>query len=175
VPGVFGASASVVLSYSTFQLPESVIETYIAILVLVMAGLVATNVLRGGRRPYHPGRLPIFGAVGGVNKGIGSGGYGPVITLGGVLSGVLEKTSVAITTMAEGFASTAGTITFVVIFALGTHVDWRLLPWLFLGSFPAAVLGPYLVRVLPVQVWRYFVPVYATVIATILLINTFGT
>jgi uncharacterized membrane protein YfcA len=174
VPGVVGATVSVVLSYSTFKLPDSVIETYIAVLVLVMAGLVATNVLRGGRRPYRPGRLPIFGAVGGVNKGIGSGGYGPVITLGGVLSGVLEKTSVAITTMAEGFASTAGTITFLVIFALGTNVDWRLLPWLFLGSFPAAVLGPYLVRVLPVRVWRYFVPVYATAIATILLINTFG-
>src|SRR5919197_5961013 len=109
VPGVVGATVSVVLSYSTFTLPDSVIETYIAVLVLVMAGLVATNVLRGGRRPYRPGRLPIFGAVGGVNKGIGSGGYGPVITLGGVLSGVLEKTSVAITTMAEGFASTAGT------------------------------------------------------------------
>src|SRR5919198_623871 len=127
VPGVVGATVSVVLSYSTFKLPDSVIETYIAVLVLVMAGLVATNVLRGGRRPYRPGRLPIFGAVGGVNKGIGSGGYGPVITLGGVLSGVLEKTSVAITTMAEGFASTAGTITFLVIFALGTHVDLRFL------------------------------------------------
>src|SRR5919197_1316154 len=174
VPGVVGASASVVLSYSTFKLPDSVIETYIAILVLVMAGLVATNALRGGRRPYRPRRLPIFGAVAGVNKGIGSGGYGPVVTLGGVLSGVLEKTSVAITTMSEGFASTAGTLTFVVIFALGTDVDWRLLPWLWLGAFPASVVGPYLVRVLPVQVWRYFVPVYATAIATILLVDTFA-
>src|SRR5919201_1053478 len=174
VPGVVGASVSVVLSYSTFKLPDSVIETYIAILVLVMAVLVATNALRGGRRPYRPRRLPIFGAVAGVNKGVGSGGYGPVVTLGGVLSGVLEKTSVAITTMSEGFASTAGTLTFVVIFALGTDVDWRLLPWLWLGAFPASVVGAYLVRVLPVRVWRYFVPLYATVIDTILLINTFG-
>jgi uncharacterized protein len=174
VPGIVGASASAVLSYSTFELPDSVIQTYIAILVLVMAGLVATNALRGGRRPYRPRRLPIFGTVAGVNKGIGSGGYGPVVTLGGVLSGVLEKTSVAITTMSEGFASSAGAITFLVIFALGTDVDWRLLPWLWLGAFPASVVGPYLVRVLPVRVWRYFVPVYATVIATILLIQTFG-
>jgi uncharacterized membrane protein YfcA len=77
--------------------------------------------------------------------------------------------------MSEGFASTAGTLTFVVIFALGTEVDWRLLPWLWLGAFPASVVGPYLVRVLPVRVWRYFVPVYATAIATILLVDTFGT
>jgi uncharacterized membrane protein YfcA len=174
IPGVLGASISAVLTYSTFELPDNVIQTYIATLVLVMAVLVGTNALRGGRRPYRPGRLPIFGAVAGVNKGIGSGGYGPVVTLGGVLSGILEKTSVAITTMAEGFASTAGAITFLVIFLLGTKVDWRLLPWLWLGSFPAAIVGPYLVRVLPVRVWRYFVPVYATVIATILLIKTFA-
>ena len=109
-----------------------------------------------------------------MNKGIGSGGYGPVVTLGGVLSGVLEKTSVAITTMAEGIASTVGTITFLVIAALGTAVDWRLLPWLWLGAFPASVLGPYAVRVLPVHVWRYFVPFYATVIATVLLVQTHG-
>jgi uncharacterized membrane protein YfcA len=174
VPGIVGACVSGVLTYSTFKLPDSVIETYIAVLVLVMAALVGTNALRGRRRAYRPRRLPIFGAVAGVNKGIGSGGYGPVVTLGGVLSGVLEKTSVAITTMSEGFASTAGTITFLVMFALGTAVDWRLLPWLWLGAFPASVLGPYLVRVLPVRVWRYFVPVYATVIATIVLIKTFG-
>jgi uncharacterized membrane protein YfcA len=139
-----------------------------------MAGLIATDALRGGRRPYRPGRLPIFGAIAGVNKGIGSGGFGPVVTLGGVLSGVLEKTSVAITTMSEGLASAAGAIAFLVIFALGTEVDWRLLPWLWLGAFPAAIVGPYLVRVLPVRFWRYVVPVYATIIAIILLVRTFG-
>ena len=173
-PGVLGAIGAAVLTYSTFELPDTFIETYIAVVVVVMAALVATNALRGGRRKYRPGRLPFFGAVAGVNKGIGSGGYGPVVTLGGVMSGVLEKTSVAITTMSEGFASTAGAITFLVIGALGTDVDWRLLPWLWLGAFPASVVGPYAVRVLPVRIWRYFVPIYATVIATILLIDTYA-
>ena len=174
VPGTIGACVSAVLAYSTFSLPDTVIETYIAILVVAMAALVATNALRGKRRSYRPKRLPAFGVVAGVNKGIGSGGYGPVVTLGGVLSGVIEKTSVAITTMSEGFASSAGAITFLVIFLFGTDVDWRLLPWLWLGAFPASVVGPYAVRVLPVRVWRYFVPVYATVIATILLVKTYG-
>src|SRR5919197_931345 len=143
IPGVVGASAAAVLTYSTFELPDTVIETYIAILVVVMAALVATNALRGDSRKYRPHLLPYFGAVAGANKGLGSGGFGPVVTFGGVISGVLEKTSVAITTMSEGFASTAGTITFVVISALGTAVDWRLLPWLWLGAFPASVVGPY--------------------------------
>src|SRR5919204_590251 len=146
----------------------------VAFLVVVMAALVATNALRGKRKKYRPQLLPYFGAAAGLNKGLGSGGYGPVVTLGGVMSGLLEKTSVAITTMSEGFASTAGAITFLVIAALGTDVDWRLLPWLWLGAFPASVVGPYAVRVLPVRVWRYFVPVYATAIATVLLVEIYG-
>jgi uncharacterized protein len=174
VPGAIGACVGVVLTYFALELPDTFIETYIAILVFGMAVLIATNALRGRRRDYRPQRLPFFGAVAGVNKGIGSGGYGPVVTLGGVLSGVVEKTSVAIATMAEGIASTVGAITFLVIAALGTDVDWRLLPWLWLGAFPASVLGPYAVRVLPVRVWRYAVPVYATVIATILLVQMYG-
>jgi uncharacterized membrane protein YfcA len=174
IPGTLGACVSVVLTYSTFKLPDTFIQTYIAVLVVVMAALVASNALRRRRRKYRPGLLPYFGAIAGVNKGIGSGGYGPVVTLGGVFSGVLEKTSVAITTMSEGFASSAGAITFLVIAAFGAGVDWRLLPWLWLGAFPASILGPYAVRVLPVRIWRYFVPVYATVIATILLIDTYG-
>ena len=174
IPGVVGASVAAVLTYYAFKLPETFVETYIAVLVVLMAGLVATNALRDRGRKYRPQWLPFFGVVAGVNKGIGSGGYGPVVTLGGVISGVIEKTSVAITTMAEGFASTAGAITFLVIAMLGADVDWRLLPWLWLGAFPASVVGPYAVRVLPVKVWRYFVPAYAIVIAAILLFKTFA-
>src|ERR687888_1913239 len=81
VPGIVGACVSGVLTYSTFKLPDSVIETYIAVLVLVMAALGGTKGLRGGGRPHRPQRLPIFGAVAGINKGIGSGGYGPGGTL----------------------------------------------------------------------------------------------
>jgi uncharacterized membrane protein YfcA len=174
IPGAVGACLAVVLTYFALKLPDTFIETYIAVLVLAMATLIGATALRRSRRDYRPQWLPFFGAVAGVNKGIGSGGYGPVITLGGVICGVLEKTSVAITTMAEGIASTVGAATFLVIAALGTAVDWRLLPWLWLGAFPASVLGPYTVRVLPVHVWRYFVPFYATAIATVLLVQTHG-
>ena len=75
-----------------------------------------------------------------MNKGVGAGGYGPVVTLGGVLSGVFEKTSVALATTTEGVASTLGTITFLVLVALATAVDWRL------RVDPAALLSPHVDR-----------------------------
>src|ERR671924_1494947 len=73
VPGAVGACLAVVLTYFALKLPDTFIETYIAVLVLAMATLIGATALRRRRRDYRPGRLPFFGAVAGVNKGIGSG------------------------------------------------------------------------------------------------------
>jgi uncharacterized membrane protein YfcA len=169
--GSLAAIVAEVLTYYVLELPEIFVKSYVGIVILVMAVLLVTNATRGNGRPYRPRRLLAFGAFAGVNKGVGAGGYGPVVTLGGVLSGVFEKTSVAIATLAEGIASTVGTIAFLVLVALGTSASWDLLPWLWLGAFPAAVIAPYFVHVVPSRVWRYAVPVYAVVIATILFVN----
>jgi uncharacterized membrane protein YfcA len=172
--GALGAIVAEVLTYYVFELPDTFIKTYVGIVILVMAAIILTNAARDGDRPYRPRRLLAFGAFAGVNKGVGAGGYGPVVTLGGVLSGVFEKTSVAIATLAEGIASTVGAITFLVLVALGTSADWSLLPWLWLGAFPAAVVAPYVVKVVPTRIWRYVVPVYAVVVAAILFFDTFA-
>ncbi|RLB39769.1 MAG: sulfite exporter TauE/SafE family protein, partial [Deltaproteobacteria bacterium] len=38
----------------------------------------------------------------GFNKGVGGGGYGPVVTVGGILSGVPVKSMLAVTAVSEG-------------------------------------------------------------------------
>jgi hypothetical protein len=45
---------------------------------------------------------------------------------------------------------------------------------LWLGAFPAAVIGPYDVRVLPNRVWRYVIPVYAVGVAGVALVKLYG-
>jgi uncharacterized membrane protein YfcA len=169
--GALAAISAEVLTYYAFELPAIFVKSYVGVVILVMAALLVTNATRGDSRPYRPRRLLAFGAVAGVNKGVGAGGYGPVVTLGGVLSGVFEKTSVALATLAEGVASTFGTITFLVLVALGISANWDLLPWLWLGAFPAAVIAPYFVHVVPSRVWRYAVPVYAVAVASILFFD----
>jgi hypothetical protein len=42
---------------------------------------------------------------------------------------------------------------------------------LWLGAFPAAVIAPHAVRVLPNRVWRYGIPVYALGIAVMSLVS----
>jgi undecaprenyl pyrophosphate phosphatase UppP len=95
--------------------------------------------------------------------------------LGALLSGVHEKSATAITTTAEGIASLVGAITFVVLSLTGATVaDWGLLPSLWIGAFPAAVVGPFAVRALPTLVWRYLIPVYSILIGSLLLIVLYG-
>jgi uncharacterized membrane protein YfcA len=124
-------------------------------------------------RIYRPRRLVFFAALAGVNKGLGGGGYGPVITLGGVFSGIIEKSATSIAALAEGCVSIVGALAFLAIAAAGVRVDLTLLPSLWLGAFPAAVVAPYAVRVLPNRIWRYVVPVYAAAIAGLMLFDLY--
>jgi uncharacterized membrane protein YfcA len=122
---------------------------------------------------YRPRRLIVFATLAGVSKGLGGGGYGPLITLGAVFAGIIEKSATAIATLAEGCVSTFGALTFLAIGAAGVDIDLHLLPSLWVGAFPAAVIAPYAVRVLPNRIWKYLIPAYAVGIAAISLFKLY--
>jgi uncharacterized membrane protein YfcA len=172
--GTIGAVSSAAFAYFAVPLPETAIKTYVAILVLLMGALTLVHHWLTPRKTYHPRRLVLFAALAGVNKGLGGGGYGPVITLGAIFSGIIEKSATAIAALAEGCVSAFGLFAFLAIGAAGVDVDLTLLPSLWLGAFPAAVIGPYAVRVLPNRVWRYVIPVYAVGVAGVALVKLYG-
>jgi uncharacterized membrane protein YfcA len=172
--GAMGAVASATLAYFAVPLPEKVIKTYVALVVLLMGGLILVHHWLTPHKTYRPRRLVFFAALAGVNKGLGGGGYGPVITLGAVFAGIIEKSATAIAALAEGCVSTLGLLAFLAIGSAGVEVDLTLLPSLWIGAFPAAVIAPYAVRVLPNRIWKYVIPVYALGIAAVSLVKLYG-
>ena len=114
-----------------------------------------------------------FAALAGFNKGVGGGGYGPVITMGQILSGVYEKSATAIVSFSESIVSIMGIITFFFISMAGVPVDLFLLPSIFTGGFIAALIAPYIVRVVPNKIWKYLIPIYAIAIGLYLLLKIF--
>ncbi|MFW9827354.1 MAG: TSUP family transporter [Candidatus Thorarchaeota archaeon] len=161
--GCIAIFSSILLSYFAIKFPSVVIKTYVAVLVIFMglSGFIRLKLRKIQFSTAKPKMLIGFSALAGFNKGIGGGGYGPVITMGQIISGVYEKSATAIVSFAESIVSVVGIFTFFLISFAGVPVDLILLPSLFTGGFFAALSAPYLVRVIPNKIWKFFIPIYA--------------
>ena len=91
--------------------------------------------------------------------------------MGQIFSGVYEKSATAIVSLSESIVSSVGIFTFIFIGSIGVNIDLILLPSIFTGGFLAAILAPYLTRVFPNQIWKYFIPVYAIGIGIYLIMQ----
>jgi uncharacterized membrane protein YfcA len=175
---IFGCLAiilSVFLTYYAIQVDKSLIKTYVAILVIVM-GIIAMVKLKTNTSNYKPKLLTFFSGLAGFNKGIGAGGYGPVVMLGQIFSGIYEKTATAITSLSEGIVSLVGVGAFVfipVIKNLPIEIDFLLVPSVFTGGFIAALISPYMVRIFPNKIWKIIIPIYALAIGIYVLAQLF--
>ena len=161
--GMAASMLSITAVYKILQVHKFWIRLYVAVLLIVMAIcsiLTAKTYLK-----YRPNLMWIFAFVGGFNKGVGGGGYGPVITVGGLLAGVPVKSMVAVTSMAEGLTCLAAVITWFVLLSSGVVVDYLLLPSFVIGTVVAAVGAPYVTRVLPEKFWKWCVPIYCSILA----------
>ncbi|MBD3220862.1 TSUP family transporter [bacterium] len=151
--------------YAVFDVPVLWIKLYVALLLL---GMGAVSLVQARReRPYRPNLLILFGGVAGFNKGVGGGGYGPVVTIGGLLAGVPVKSMLAVTALSEGVVCLVAVLAWFAMAASGIAVDYVLLPSVMLASMVSAVLAPYLTRVFPERLWQIVVPAYCLVVVGI--------
>lgn len=169
--GTLAIVISVVLAYLAISIQGAVVQAYVGAVILLCA---LTTLLQNYAHPtskYRPRRMAAFAALAGLNKGITGSGFGPVVTLGEILSGIYEKSATAIASMSEGLVSLAGIVSFFGITAAGVSVNLMLLPSVFAGGFLAAILAPYTVRVMPNDALKYVVPGYAVVLAIVLFVQ----
>ena len=156
---------SITSVYLLFPVGEIWIKLYVGFLLAFMGifSLFSLNRIK----EYRPGKLFAFGALAGFNKGIGGGGYGPVVTLGGVISGVPPKSMTAITALAEGMVCIVSIINWLILGSRGIQTDYLLLPSMILGSGVSIIAAPYAVRVLPGRTLKRIIPLYCLVICLI--------
>jgi len=94
-------------------------------------------------------RMAFIGLFASFNKTLTGGGYGPVVTLGQVLSGLETKKSVAVTALSESLVSL---VAVVVYFSFGVLFDVDLLFSLIVGSLLSIPLSVYFVKKVHVSV-----------------------
>jgi len=158
--GCLSILISIFLVHYAIKFPNFLIKTYVAFLVIFMGIIGFIRLKLREQSKFHLKRLIGFSFLAGFNKGIGGGGYGPVITMGQILSGVYEKSATAIVSFAESIVSFVGILTFFLISFAGVELDFIILPSLFTGGFFASLSAPYFVRVLPNKIWKFFIPFY---------------
>ncbi len=93
------------------EIPVSALKLVIG-LIITSAG-VTIWVLHQRVFAYKTWKMFLLASVASFNKALSGGGYGPLMTSGQVLSGIKGKTSVGITSFAEGFTCMVGVILFL--------------------------------------------------------------
>jgi len=165
VVGCVAVSVSIVGIYKILHVDKVWIKLYVAALLLVMGG---ASLFQGRKdRPYKPSKMIGFAALAGFNKGVGGGGYGPVVTIGGLLSGVPVKSMLAVTAISEGTVSAFSIIVWLALLTSGVQIDYLLLPSFMIATMFSAIAAPYMTRVFPEKLWKIVVPAYCLVVAAI--------
>ncbi len=165
IVGCIAVTFSITAVYAYLHVAKIWIKLYVAILLLMM-GVIS---LYQGRKdnPYKPKKMFGFAALAGFNKGVGGGGYGPVVTIGGLMSGVPVKSMLAVTAICEGTVSTFAILVWIALLSGGVVIDYILLPSLMLATIFSAVAAPYMIRVFPEKLWKIVVPAYCVVVAVL--------
>ncbi|MFO7652916.1 MAG: sulfite exporter TauE/SafE family protein [Candidatus Krumholzibacteriia bacterium] len=167
VTGCAAVAFSITAVYAVFKLAKIWIKLYVAVLLLGMGVISLLQMRRESL--YRPLRMIGFAALAGFNKGVGGGGYGPVITVGGLMSGVPVKSMLAVTAVTEGTVSTFAIAVWALMLTAGVQLDYVLLPSMMLATMFSAVAAPYATRVFPEKLWKLVVPAYCLVVAAICL------
>ena len=136
--GILGVFLGV---YSSLNIPQKYSQTYIGIITLSSGIFIQFKKRLSFRFSWK--RISLMGLIGAVNKGLTGGGYGPVITSGGILSGINERAAVAIQSFSESFVSLIG---FGYYLLLGNKILWSLTINTTLGVLIAAPISAYFVK-----------------------------
>ena len=138
--GMIAVGISITAVYKIFAVHKFWIKLYVAMLLIVMG--ICSLLTARKVTTYRPKWMVLFAAVAGFNKGIGGGGYGPVVTVGGLLAGIPVKSMVAVTSFAEGFTCLFAVITWFTLLSSGVIVDYLLLPSFVIGTVHRRGGGP---------------------------------
>jgi len=158
ISGVVFNVLAIVGIYKIFEVDKIWIKLYVAALLLMMG---VTSLFQSKKeRPYKPGKMVFWASLAGFNKGVGGGGYGPVVTIGGLMAGVPVKSMMAVTAISEGSVSTVSVLVWFLMLSSGVTIDYILLPSFMLATMFSAVAAPYMTRVFPEKIWKVVVPAY---------------
>jgi uncharacterized membrane protein YfcA len=139
--GVLGIAGGLIGARVALGISEFVLSLYIGLLVTASGVFVLAS--RSLDLGFSWNKIMAISLLGAFNKGLSGSGFGPIITTGGLLSGLDEKATVSIQALSEFPVSLAAFLTFLYS---GVSIDWGLPLALTAGVVCAAPLAALVVQ-----------------------------
>jgi len=159
--GLLGARMA--LGISTF-----ILKLYIGLLVTASGVFVLFS--RRIQISFSWTKIVVISLLGAFNKGLSGSGFGPIVTTGGLLSGIDEKAAVSIQSFSEFPVSLIGFLTFV--FSM-TQLNLYLMLALALGVVLASPLAALIVQKLDREKLRLLIGLAAVAVGGLTLFRLF--
>ena len=168
VPGVVGAILGACILTS---LPGESFKPYVAVYLLIMGSIIVVKAFKEFPPRAVTTHLGPLGFTGALLDTMGGGGWGPVVASTLIVRGNHVRTTVGTVNAVEFFVTVAASVTFFLTIGLS---NWQMILALAIGGLPAAPVGAWACRHLPVK--RLMVIVGLLVIALSLrtLLKHFG-
>ena len=164
--GAFGVIGGVIGARLSLNIPVFYLRVYIGLLVISVGVFILTN--RGIKLEFSWTRIAAVGILGSINKGLSGSGFGPIVTTGTIMSGMNEKSSVAIQALSELPVSIVGFTTYLISGAL---IDWQLTISLGAGVIIASPIATYFVKRVDATQIRRLIGVVALFIGVLTLVS----
>ena len=145
LPGVSGA---ILGAYVLTSLPGDSLKPYVAVYLLVMGSIIVAKAFREFPPRAVTTHLGPLGFVGALLDTLGGGGWGPVVASTLIVRGNHVRTTVGTVNAVEFFVTVAASVTF--LFTIGL-ANWQMILALALGGLPAAPVGAWACKHLPVN------------------------
>jgi uncharacterized membrane protein YfcA len=167
IPGIVGA---VLGAYILSNAPGENLRPYISAYLIVMGLVIVYKAFRVFPPRQVTSHLAPLGFFGALIDTMGGGGWGPIVASTLIVRGNDIRKAVGSVNAVEFFVTMAASVTFLITLGLS---NWQIILGLALGGIPAAPLGAWAAKHVPVKPFMIFVGLLVIIISTRTLLLSF--
>jgi len=167
-PGIVGAALG---AYILSNAPGAVLQPYISSYLIVMGGIIIYKAFRIFPPRQVTSHLAPLGFFGALIDALGGGGWGPIVASTLIVRGNDIRKAVGSVNAVEFFVTFSASLTFFLTLGLS---NWQIIVGLALGGIPAAPLGAWAAKHIPVKPFMIFVGFLVIIISTRTLLRSVG-